>query len=174
MDTTTALALVLRGQFCDKINEIRSVHDRAYPRWPPHINFLFPFIEKELFPEAIEKLNTVLKDFGEFELIFNQLSYFPQGKNATFHLKVANDTKLQELFKKIQEALPEIKSKHDKFEPHLTLGQCKKADVNAELDRLRANWLGFGFTVKVKDICLLSRSKDDKNIPFSEQALILL
>ena len=174
MDTTTALALVVKGKFCDKINEVRCIHDRAYPRWPPHINFLFPFVEMEQFPDITERLNKVFKDFGKFNLIFNQLNYFSQGKNVTFHLRVANDEKLQELFNKIQEALPEIKPKHDKFEPHLTLGQCKKSEVDNVLDTLRANWLGFGFTVEVSDIVILNRSKTDKNVPFSENTQILL
>ena len=44
MHTSTALTFVLPDEVHDKINEIRSVSDKAYPRWMPHINFIFPFV----------------------------------------------------------------------------------------------------------------------------------
>lgn len=174
MDPTTALTLLVCEPYCTKINEIRCKYDRAYPRWQPHINFLFPFVEIERFPEIENKLQSVLNEFGKFNLVFNQLGYFSQGKNVTFHLKVSDDEKLQELFQKIRDVLPEIKPKHDKFEPHLTLGQCKKTEVESILDNLRANWLGFGFTVEVQNISLINRSKTDNLVPFSEHTVINL
>jgi hypothetical protein len=54
---TSALAFVLEPShpWHDKINAIRSRADRgdkAYPRWPPHVNFFFPFVEERCDPEC--------------------------------------------------------------------------------------------------------------------------
>lgn len=51
-DTSTALTLIISPTYHQKINEIRSKHDKAYPRWMPHINFMFPFVPLEQFPEV--------------------------------------------------------------------------------------------------------------------------
>ncbi|AYV84438.1 MAG: hypothetical protein Hyperionvirus25_24 [Hyperionvirus sp.] len=166
MDVTTALTLVISPEYHDHINLIRSQYDRAYPRWPPHINFLFPFVSKDQFPDLAKRLEEKLKGFGAFNLEFQEIDYFKQGKNLTYHLKPKDDTKLQELSAIIMKTLAEMKMKHEKFQPHLTLGQSTKA----EFDKLSPDfqkWLGKGFTIKVDKISFLTRSKTDNTEPFT-------
>ena len=94
MDTTTALTLVVPDEFHNKINEIRKINDRAYPRWMPHINFIFPFISQEQFPEVKQKLSDVINkhNFKSFELELTQINYFKQGKDVTVNIR-PNDNK---------------------------------------------------------------------------------
>ena len=42
--THTALAFVLPTAVQAQVQSIRKVYDKAYTRWPPHINFFFPFL----------------------------------------------------------------------------------------------------------------------------------
>ena len=58
-EVTTALTLVIPIEFHNKINEIRSKYDRAYPRWMPHINFFFPFVTQTELKNVTEKLTRV-------------------------------------------------------------------------------------------------------------------
>lgn len=173
MDTTTALVIVIPDQFHDKINEVRSKSDRAYPRWMPHLTLLFPFVEVEQFPEIYEKLQNKLKNFGGFQLNFNKIDYFKQGRNVTMHIKPSNDMKLQELFKAIRDTFPDIQTKHDEFHPHLTIGQFKNSELQQKTQELN-EWLGNGFSVYIDCVCLLNRSKIDNNIPFSINKKIML
>ncbi len=166
LDVTTALALILPPEYHEKINSIRKDNDRAYPRWMPHINFLFPFISLENFDEYHNKLQTALKGFGSFELTFDKIGYFKQKKAATFNLQLSNDTKIQELFDLIRITIPEIEPKHPEFHPHLTLGQSKKSMIDQTMIDLE-NWLGLGMTIQVNKIYMINRSKNNKNIPYT-------
>lgn len=173
MDTTTALTLVAPACHWDKINEIRQHQDKAYPRWFPHINFLFPFVPVQRFDDIKFRLNTALKDFGPFVLEMKTIGYFEQGKVATFHLKPVNDSKLQALYQIIRQTLPEVEVKRDEFHPHMTLAQCKKSEVPAKMAELQ-QWLGGGITMNIDRICLINRSKTDQGVPFSIHTEILL
>ena len=166
--TTTALSLIVPQEHWTKINEMRSKYDRAFYRWKPHINFLFPFVPQDKFPEIAEKLGEKLKGFKPFNLYFNDIGYFKNNKNYTFHLKPQDDSQLRLFFKIIQEALPNIENK--KFNPHLTLGQSKKADFDSRLKELQV-WLGNGLSFTVDRICLLNRSEMN---PFSVNREIFL
>jgi len=158
METCTALTLIFPESTHSKINQIRSVHDKAYPKWPPHINFIFPFVPLECFDEIASKL-THLGEFGEFNLVMNQIGYFDQGTTTTFHLKPENDAKLQRLFQLIREALPDIPVKRDVFHPHLTLGQFPKSEIESRKRDLE-KWLGDGVSIIVDRIHLIWRDKN--------------
>ena len=166
-DTTTALAFVLPDEFRNDVNTIRVKYDKAVNRWPPHINFLFPFVSVSEF-ETIKSRLELLKLIGSFDINFNTLGFFSQGKgNITFHLKLDDDSekKFQEIFKQIRKELPEIQVKRPDFHPHLTLGQCKNtewANVEAEIKTI----LGEGFIVKCDNLVCLNRnpSTQDKMV----------
>jgi 2'-5' RNA ligase len=165
-DVTTALTLVAPQDFHDEINKIRRDYDRAYPRWMPHINFLFPFVSEDQFDTVVSKLEPALKPFGPFELQMSEIGFFTQGKTVTVHIKPKDDTKVKELFNIIRNVLPDIKSKHHEFAAHLTIAQFTKAEAPAKMEELK-KWLGGGFTFDVGYICVLQRSKTDNNVPFS-------
>ena len=77
-DVTTALTLVIPREFHKQINMIRCEHDRAFPRWMPHINLIFPFVEEEHFDNIEEIVKKVIEDnhIAPFELELNKLEYF--------------------------------------------------------------------------------------------------
>ena len=159
MDTCTALCLVFPTETHQKINEIRTKYDKAYPRWMPHINFIFPFVPAERFDEMAARLGD-LGSFGGFDLHMNQIGYFDQGQTVTFHIKPSNQILLQRLFNTIRLALPEIEVKHDEFHPHLTLGQFPKSEIEIRQAELKT-WLGSGIQVKVDRIHMINRNKTD-------------
>ncbi len=39
----------------------------------PHINFLFPFVKRELFPQYKQRLDNVLRTFGDFDVHFDKI-----------------------------------------------------------------------------------------------------
>lgn len=169
-DVCTALTLVIPQQFHDSINEIRKEHDKAFPRWMPHINFIFPFVPTDRFDDVSDKLRAKLEGFNPFTLELTEVGFFPQGKNATFHLKPKDISKLKKLFDLITCTLPDVKVKHAEFNPHLTLGQCKKSDVNSMLADVKSK-LPNGVTFTVDKVYLISRPSDGQ---FSVHTEIML
>mmetsp|Transcript_17389 Transcript_17389/g.20471 ORF Transcript_17389/g.20471 Transcript_17389/m.20471 type:complete len:183 (+) Transcript_17389:61-609(+) len=160
MDVTTALTLVIPEEFHDHINIIRQQYDKAFPRWMPHINFLFPFVGEEHFESIQEHLQTNLENFGPLELTFNKITFFKQKKMNTYNLQPTHDNRLQDLFCIIRETLPTIQVKHAEFHPHMTLGQAKTSSHTEFMNELEA-WLGDGFTINVDHICLIKRINND-------------
>lgn len=173
MDTTTALTIIAPNEFHDKINQIRSKFDRAYPRWMPHINLYFPFVPEDKFDDICNALCS-LKEFGEFEINMNKLGYFSQKKIATIHIEPTDASKLHELYDKIKYLLTsnkiDISTKHDSFHPHLTIAQCKKSEIDEYMNTI-SNWFGSGFKFKIDKIFLIKRHGDT---PFEIKKEILL
>jgi hypothetical protein len=67
----TAVAIIPPpGLVYDKLMETRiNLGDEDYYKWPPHINLLYPFVERNNFKSVIPILNEGLKDVEPFELI---------------------------------------------------------------------------------------------------------
>jgi hypothetical protein len=95
LDVTTALCLIVTVKE-DEVNSIRSVFDKAFKRWPPHVNLFFPFVPHAAFDEYAERIGRAIESFGDFELLFDKPAFFSQGKGQnTFNLQPKNDAKLQ-------------------------------------------------------------------------------
>lgn len=174
-DTTTALAVTIPDQFHDQINEIRSQQDRAFPRWMPHINFIFPFVSIDQFDTVHTELKKVFESHGitDFDIAFEEIGYFSQAKQSTFHLKPNNESKkkLQTIHKIICDALPwvDVKTHGNEFSPHCTISQCPKKDtVNKEKEL--TEWFNKTFngklTVRCDKVCMLKRSPESNDMMF--------
>jgi 2'-5' RNA ligase len=159
----TALALVCSTDVCTKINDIRKLYDKAYPRWMPHLNFIFPFVPEERFVEIKTELEPVLSGIGQIDLFFDKIEHFSQKQNMiTVHLSPDKSTleKLTNIDNIIKTAMPGIKSQHAHFKPHITLGQFTKSDYEfckkTELDE----WFGSGIKFSINSLVLLKRYCD--------------
>jgi|GEM_PF-4369319 len=162
MDTSTALAFVIPLEFHDKINEIRSKNDKAFQRWMPHINFIFPFVPLSEFDTIGSRLEDELQYTLAFDLHLDEIGYFDQGEKVTIHLKTSNESKLLKLNNQIKKVCSKNQSKNQ-FHPHVTIGQFIKKDLEEILIELK-KWLGDGFKCRVNQISFLHRSPetDDK------------
>lgn len=171
MDVACAFAFIVHEpDVVARINEMRSQFDSAYPRWMPHINFLFPFVGPENFPRIRPRIEAVLKSQGEpFWIRFDRIGFFSQGKAGnTFHLKpdASSTQRLERIYNALKAALPECPVKDKPFHPHLTLAQCTKEET-AGMQRRLDEWLGRGIQVWCGELTLLTRSREDKSVPFS-------
>ena len=166
-DVTTALTLVIPTEFHAAVNKIRSKYDRAFPRWMPHMNFIFPFVPREKFDDVKARLEVALANFPKFQVKLNQLNKFNQKQgNVTFHLATNDQHALDGLFNVVKTTLPEIPIKHPTFKAHLTLGQCKSKDFNAVSSEVNSAIDPSNFAFTVDSICIIARSKEDGTAPF--------
>lgn len=140
----SAVCVILPQELWGPVQEIRKEHDKAYERWPPHINFLFPFISDQYFVEAAQILTETLANVPPFVVRFKELSYFEQSKAWTVHLKPTTEKDasgkdpLIELQKLIQSQFPycdQLSTRSpDGFHPHLTVAQFPKVNLLILLD----------------------------------------
>jgi 2'-5' RNA ligase len=171
-DTTTALAFVMPTFTHKKINTIRSKYDKAYNRWMPHINFLFPFTSKQNFDSVQEKLQLELeanKVITKFEVGFFGIGYFKNSNGYTFHLKLdeATETHFQNIFNVIRQTIPEVKYERDSFHPHLTLAQCANhtefEEMKTMLDDWFEGWINEDYVIMFNSLSFLYRSNETQD-----------
>lgn len=162
----TALCIVPPdGLLHDKINAIREVYDRGYPRWMPHINVMHPFVAPDRMPDAIELVESVLASSAVASLplvtvSLNQLSFFEARKRLVFLLPECDDggEKLSTLQRLLQESFPHCrKEKVDEqgYHPHLTLGQVDGKGQFAALERLFDETWERPTTFALTELCMV-------------------
>ncbi|EFQ90506.1 hypothetical protein PTNB73_03046 [Pyrenophora teres f. teres] len=52
----TALCVIPPRSQCGHIDQLRELYDKAYGRWPPHINLVYPFVAPENLPQAQQQI----------------------------------------------------------------------------------------------------------------------
>ena len=68
----SAICLIPHRSAWPSIQAVRSIHDKAYTRWPPHINLLYPFLPDSVsgaaFAEAAQLASQRLSNMNAFEV----------------------------------------------------------------------------------------------------------
>lgn len=164
-DVTTALTLIVPEQFHERINNIRTKYDRAYPRWMPHVNYIFPFVPAEQFEDVKSRLTEALSSVSKFTLELTELGNFKQKGNVTFHLRPKSQEGVERVFNAIRAALPEVPVKHPTFQAHMTLGQCKGKDFKKTKSEVETEVDPSSIVFEVDCVYIIQRSKEDKT-PF--------
>jgi len=144
---TTAACIVPPESVWPKIQELRKVHDKAFPRWMPHINLMFPFVPHEYVPLAQKEFAKVLLDKHPFEITFCQFKHFAKGDQCIVWLQPESQPAdaLQDVYKAMVKVIP-ICGSASPFVPHLSVGQWPRKDIAETLRRLQAAWVPITFT----------------------------
>ncbi|ORY09756.1 Poly(A) polymerase type 3 [Clohesyomyces aquaticus] len=95
----TALCVIPPAEKCRDVDNLRSLYDKGYGRWPPHVNLMYPFVAPENLqrakdqivsklskplPEAIAKTSTVsLGQAGSFSHRTNHTIFVGESKGST-------------------------------------------------------------------------------------------
>jgi len=174
---TTAVVISPPQADWPPIQNIRSQFDKAFARWPPHINLLYPFVPEQELEEATKRISRSLHDFKPFELTLAQFDMFSQGRSGvTVHLK-PNDDEAMPALKRLQSALEavypycdDLSSKSsDGFHPHLTVGQWP---TRLEAKKFISQLAFKPLTFQVNCLYILVRTKEDPFRVFSKVLLL--
>ncbi|KAJ3136552.1 hypothetical protein HK100_001591 [Physocladia obscura] len=156
---TTALVILLPRGVGQRVDVVRTGEDTGCPRWPAHVNLRFPFATHAAFADVYARLQYVLRGFGPFDLAFDEHSleqYVPAGSQThVYFLKPKNDAKLQLLDAAIRRCLPELACR-SAYHPTITLGQTSADLIEAKIKNVK-EWLSYGFSFRVENICMLAR-----------------
>ncbi|KAF0690409.1 Aste57867_18141 [Aphanomyces stellatus] len=136
----SALALVLAPVDTSyaAVQAIRQVHDKAYDRWPPHINLLYPFLAQpsrdlDVILARVQGAVDELPPIAPSR--FDTLGHFVHSKkSSTVFLAPRGDVgqAIERLQAALQAAFPECNHDTRPFVPHLTLGQAAGGKQAAE------------------------------------------
>ncbi|ORZ34019.1 2'-5' RNA ligase superfamily-domain-containing protein [Catenaria anguillulae PL171] len=138
----TAVAIIPPPALWPAIQPLRRAFDPAHPRWPPHINLLFPFAplssnnndasalaDHARLPSVLDRIRTALQSCqttSDLHLQLAQASTFFQRKVAIVHAKPVSDSSLLQIHAALLRAFPQCTDTADHaggFHPHLTLAK---------------------------------------------------
>ncbi|CAF1166096.1 unnamed protein product [Rotaria sordida] len=173
--TQTALCLIPPDNVWEQIQSIRSIHDKAYPRWMPHINLIYPFTLEKNFDNIKAQLEPILNRIKPFQIQFDQSSfhYFKQREDeCTYHIRPKISTDIVELQKLIQNQLLNFIKNKRIFEAHLTLGQTTISKISDVLIEMKSIWKTIEFTVD--RVYMISRENHPENLFTIKNEILLL
>ena len=129
--TQTALAILVPQSLSQDVDSIRREHDKAFEKWPAHINLLYPFVPPAQLSPAVSAIKNHLTTewYGQQSLAVHKVGQFEHRKNATVFLRPLDDAsgRLCRLRSGLVAALgcrDADGTVDGEYRPHLTLGQA--------------------------------------------------
>lgn len=123
----TALCLIPPQDQWPSVDRLRSLYDKAYNSWPPHINLIYPFVHPEVLPKATKALQELdLSAINGATVNLEAADTFLSRKRNTLFLRPThgpNEAPLLELKNILHNALGQ--PIEGEFRPHLTVGQSE-------------------------------------------------
>jgi len=159
---TSAIVISPPVEVWKAIQNIRIKYDKAYERWMPHINLLYPFVPENEFIFASKTVQNAISGLEPFSIRFTEMGYFIHGSNATLYLKPIDkpNNSLVKLQSILQNSFPycnELSTKSSNgFQPHLTLGQFAANNIQNTIEEFQRSWEPIEFSVN--QIYIISRT----------------
>ncbi|GAW20045.1 hypothetical protein ANO14919_095390 [Xylariales sp. No.14919] len=124
----TALCIIPPKRFWPLFNRLRSLYDKAYEKWPPHINLVYPYARVESLSRASELIASVASqvgiDVGKVRL--DATDVFSHRNDNTIFIYDSDrgrTSKLHDLRKNVLSALGHTPTTN--YRMHMTIGQSQ-------------------------------------------------
>ncbi|ATY60794.1 DUF455 domain [Cordyceps militaris] len=155
----TALCIIPPQSLWPAINRLRSLNDKAYAKWPPHINLVYPFVHPDVVADAADILLQLnLSNLFPLNVSITDADAFTHDKQNTLYLKpdAAAADDLHKLANRVRSALGW--HAQSRYAPHLTVGQTEDVDSSTHrflLHKARLltpiSWAATQLAVMVRD-----------------------
>lgn len=162
---TTALVLIPPKSVQPPIQAIRSVHDRNFERWMPHITLLYPFAERRDFASVIPALTKAAQQIAPFSVAFTHFDAFRHRKSCTMFLVPEPEDEIAQLHGTLMHHLPDYDdtARFDGgFHPHLSVGQFSHRSLRTEQERLQTEWQPLQCEIGAISLIYRSPETDDR------------
>jgi 2'-5' RNA ligase/exonuclease III len=172
--TQTAVALVIPVFLSKDVDSLRSVHDKAFGRWPAHINLLYPSVPLTHISSAVDALRKHLLEErrGKIKTKIAGIDVFRHTRSATIFLKLSEESTIAlcQLRESLCMALgvrPTEGTPHGEFRPHLTIGQTsiKGATIDSLVQKAQ-NLIGLEW--ESASLTVLKRTTSGEMVPVAD------
>lgn len=149
----TAVVLIPPEGLWEPIQSIRRQHDRQIRRWMPHLTLLYPFRPAREFDAVAPALIEACRAVQPFEVELGEFGFFAHGtRSLTFYVRPQPAREVVALQEALVKAVPDCDDTSrfaDGFQPHLSLGQCRrKGTLLRLLEDLGQTWSPIRFPVE--------------------------
>ncbi|KAI0132016.1 hypothetical protein BJ170DRAFT_227377 [Xylariales sp. AK1849] len=171
----TSLCIIPPKHLWASVERLRKLYDKAYEKWPPHVNLIYPFVKVDSLPRALELISSRLTvqrlDAGDGTLpvSLGAADYFPHQHDNTIFIHDSNEartSKLLGLRKAILEALGQT-DRNSRM--HLTLGQSEDRKSAPHEFLLQKASLMPAVEWDVRELCILKRERTQVDGKVSSQ-----
>ncbi|KAF2122011.1 hypothetical protein BDV96DRAFT_562792 [Lophiotrema nucula] len=128
----TALCIIPPQHQCQHIDNLRSLYDKGYSKWPPHINLLYPFVAPEQLPGAKEKIESALASLPyqqSLDVTLDTAGCFKHKASYTIWIGESDDSGSLENLR--LSTLKALGHRSTRCNFHLTIGQSEDASESA-------------------------------------------
>lgn len=139
----TALCVIPSQHACQDIENLRSLYDKGYGKWPPHVNLIYPFVEPDALQRATARIDSYLQGMWDVkngpEVILDQADHFEHRSNSTIFLRGSDDSQVPLALLR-SAALQALGQAASSCNFHLTVGQSEDdtpSSRNFLLDKAR-------------------------------------
>lgn len=161
----TALCIIPPQHWCEDIDKLRSLYDKAFEKWPPHVNLIYPFVSTECLPEAKAKIESYLHAnldrTGSRTVALGGAGLFEHRKDITIFLGTRDGNGKKALESVRSATLQALGLKGSVSVFHLTVGQAQDNSVSARqflLDKVNRMPT---FEFNIGPLAILFREKND-------------
>ncbi|KAL5356073.1 hypothetical protein BJX96DRAFT_142286 [Aspergillus floccosus] len=127
----TALCVLPPSHLVRDVDRLRAPYDKAYGRWAPHINLVYPFVAPESLSQAVTIVQSTLarRSHHAIPLRLDRSDFFAHRRSSTIYLTdsgSAGSQALTQLRGEILDAFDHLS--HGPGPLHLTIGQSEAED----------------------------------------------
>ncbi|KAI0120386.1 hypothetical protein F4776DRAFT_252265 [Hypoxylon sp. NC0597] len=126
----TALCIIPPMHQWPPVDQLRSVYDPAYKKWPPHINLVYPFVSIQDLPRASELIISRFQEAGKIDEPHVRLDYagYFINKKITFFMQDRDPVRSSKLTKLRDIILDSLQPRRrsEASQLHMTVGQNKE------------------------------------------------
>ncbi|KAF2470501.1 uncharacterized protein BDR25DRAFT_334500 [Lindgomyces ingoldianus] len=127
----TALGIIPPIEQCQDVDLLRSLYDKGYGKWPPHVNLIYPFVAPEYLPRAKAQIQSRLRIPLEDPLartpsvLLNKSGHFTHRSNHTVFLCEPDEIEASSMAFLRSNALESLGHTPTPCNFHLTIGQSE-------------------------------------------------
>jgi 2'-5' RNA ligase/endonuclease/exonuclease/phosphatase family metal-dependent hydrolase len=161
----TALCVIPPAHLCEDIDRLRALYDKAYGKWPAHINLIYPFVAVESLPRVVDLIQSTLarvrteSEQSNIQLRLNKADYFSHRHSNTIYITDKDGTGIQSLTQLRSAILGAFKHADETYNPHLTIGQSGAQDTSSPEYLLGKASLLPSIEWEVQELVLLVRER---------------
>ncbi|KAL1967186.1 hypothetical protein VTN77DRAFT_3477 [Rasamsonia byssochlamydoides] len=165
----TALCVIPPTHMTRDIDRLRALYDKAYGRWPAHVNVLYPFVAVECLPRALEVIQSKLRSTGlesgyqDLHVRLDKSDCFAHKRSNTIYMtedvSPSNGNSRRNLAQLRKDILQAFNRPDDAYRLHLTIGQSEAHDVPSREYLLDKAGLLPPIEWRVEELVVLVREK---------------
>lgn len=158
----TALCIIPPRECWASIDRLRMLYDKAYEKWPPHVNLIYPFITPDSLHDTANTISTALKakrdadSSSSLSISLDTAGVFPHRHSNTIFIRDANANDLNRLRNDI---LGSLGPPGNEYNMHMTIGQSTDADSDAHKFLVQKASLVPSISWDVDELCILVRER---------------